>query len=51
MINFKNVSKHFGKIQVLHDINLNITQGEVVVIIGRPVQVNRPYCAVSISWK
>lgn len=34
MINFKNVSKHFGKIQVLHDINLNITQGEVVVIIG-----------------
>ncbi|MBS0054973.1 glutamine ABC transporter ATP-binding protein GlnQ [Yersinia sp. Marseille-Q3913] len=34
MIEFKNVSKHFGKTQVLHDINLNITQGEVVVIIG-----------------
>ncbi|ADW72977.1 MULTISPECIES: glutamine ABC transporter ATP-binding protein GlnQ [Rahnella] len=34
MIEFKNVSKHFGKTQVLHDIDLNISQGEVVVIIG-----------------
>lgn len=34
MIEFKNVSKHFGQTQVLHDINLNITKGEVVVIIG-----------------
>lgn len=34
MIEFKNVSKHFGVIQVLHDINLKITKGEVVVIIG-----------------
>ncbi|AWK14992.1 glutamine ABC transporter ATP-binding protein GlnQ [Candidatus Fukatsuia symbiotica] len=34
MIEFKNVSKHFGKTQVLHNINLNITKGEVVVIIG-----------------
>ncbi|AUX72213.1 glutamine ABC transporter ATP-binding protein GlnQ [Erwinia pyrifoliae] len=34
MIVFKNVSKHFGATQVLHDIDLNIKQGEVVVIIG-----------------
>ena len=34
MIEFKNVSKHFGTTQVLHDINLKINQGEVVVIIG-----------------
>jgi len=34
MIKFKNVSKHFGKTQVLHNINLNIIKGEVVVIIG-----------------
>nr|WED68572.1 glutamine ABC transporter ATP-binding protein GlnQ [Pectobacterium colocasium] len=34
MIEFKNVSKHFGKTQVLHNINLTIGQGEVVVIIG-----------------
>lgn len=34
MIEFKDVSKHFGSTQVLHDINLNIASGEVVVIIG-----------------
>ncbi|MFK3796340.1 MULTISPECIES: glutamine ABC transporter ATP-binding protein GlnQ [unclassified Pseudomonas] len=34
MIEFKNVSKHFGSTQVLHDINLSIDSGEVVVIIG-----------------
>ncbi len=33
MIEFKNVSKHFGP-PVLHNIDLNIRQGEVVVIIG-----------------
>ncbi|AER33376.1 glutamine transport system ATP-binding protein [Pantoea sp. PA1] len=34
MIEFKDVSKHFGKTQVLHNIDLKIKQGEVVVIIG-----------------
>ena len=34
MIEFKNVSKHFGPTQVLHNIDLKINQGEVVVIIG-----------------
>ncbi|WP_044875114.1 glutamine ABC transporter ATP-binding protein GlnQ [Pseudomonas sp. LFM046] len=34
MIEFKGVSKHFGTTQVLHDINLKIGSGEVVVIIG-----------------
>ena len=34
MIEFKNVSKHFGPTQVLHDISLKMNQGEVVVIIG-----------------
>ncbi|ATZ11130.1 glutamine ABC transporter ATP-binding protein GlnQ [Erwinia amylovora] len=34
MIEFKNVSKHFGATRVLHDIDLKINQGEVVVIIG-----------------
>ncbi|ELL65165.1 glutamine ABC transporter ATP-binding protein, partial [Salmonella enterica subsp. enterica serovar Enteritidis str. 22704] len=27
MIEFKNVSKHFGPTQVLHNIDLNIRQG------------------------
>lgn len=34
MIEFNNISKHFGSTQVLHDIDLKINQGEVVVIIG-----------------
>lgn len=34
MIEFKNVSKHFGPTKVLHDIDLKINRGEVVVIIG-----------------
>lgn len=34
MVEFQNVSKHFGKTEVLHDINLRIDSGEVVVIIG-----------------
>ena len=34
MIEFKGVSKHFGSTQVLHDIDLRIDSGEVVVIIG-----------------
>jgi glutamine transport system ATP-binding protein len=33
-IEFKNVNKSFGKIEVLHDINLTIAQGEVIVIVG-----------------
>lgn len=34
MIEFKDVSKHYGQTQVLHNIDLKINQGEVVVIIG-----------------
>lgn len=34
MIEFKDVSKHFGQTQVLYNIDLKINQGEVVVIIG-----------------
>lgn len=33
-IEFKNVSKRFGKVEVLHDINLTIHEKEVVVIVG-----------------
>ncbi len=34
VIEFKNVSKSFGKVEVLHDINLSIEKKEVVVIVG-----------------
>lgn len=34
IIEFKNVSKNFGEVEVLHDINLKIKEKEVVVIVG-----------------
>lgn len=34
IVEFQKVSKNFGSTQVLHDINLKIEKGEVVVIIG-----------------
>ncbi|MEB3102898.1 amino acid ABC transporter ATP-binding protein [Ferviditalea candida] len=34
MIQFRQVNKHYGQFHVLKDINLDVKQGEVVVIIG-----------------
>ncbi len=34
VIEFKNVSKSFGKVEVLHDIDLTIEREEVVVLVG-----------------
>ncbi|KYD07411.1 amino acid ABC transporter ATP-binding protein [Heyndrickxia sporothermodurans] len=34
MITFRNVNKHYGSFHVLKDINLEVNQGEVVVVIG-----------------
>ncbi len=34
MVDFKSVSKHFGKTVVLDRVDLRIEQGEVVVLIG-----------------
>ena len=34
LIELKHVDKHFGSLHVLRDINLSITPGEVVVVIG-----------------
>ena len=34
MISVKNISKTFGKLQVLNDVSLDVAQGEKVVIVG-----------------
>ncbi|MCG2624495.1 amino acid ABC transporter ATP-binding protein [Arthrobacter sp. I2-34] len=34
MVSLKNVNKHFGALHVLQNINLDVSKGEVVVIIG-----------------
>ena len=35
MIEYKNVSKSYGKQKVVKDLNLKIPDGEFVVLIGR----------------
>ncbi len=34
LIELRGVQKHFGRVHVLHDVNLTVDRGEVVVIIG-----------------
>src|SRR3954447_19241376 len=34
LVSLRSVNKHFGELHVLRDINLEIEQGEVVVVIG-----------------
>lgn len=34
MLSFNQVSAHYGKIQALHQVSLNIQQGEIVTLIG-----------------
>lgn len=34
MIEMRGVNKHFGKLQVLHDIDLAVPRGQVVIILG-----------------
>ena len=34
MLRLDNVSTHYGKIQALHDISLEVHQGEIVTLIG-----------------
>ncbi|OCQ52434.1 High-affinity branched-chain amino acid transport ATP-binding protein LivF [Photorhabdus australis subsp. thailandensis] len=34
MLEFKQVSAHYGKIQALHQVSLNIQRGEIVALIG-----------------
>lgn len=34
LMSIKNVRKHFGKLEVLKDVNMDIHKGDVVVILG-----------------
>jgi glutamate transport system ATP-binding protein len=34
LVHIEHVSKHYGRFEALHDINLDITRGEVVVVVG-----------------
>ena len=34
MLELKNISGKYGEVQVLHDISLKVTEGQVLAIIG-----------------
>ena len=46
MIKLVNVNKFFGNVHVLKDVNLEVAEGEKLVIMGPPAPVKAPRCAV-----
>ena len=42
-IHVEHLKKDFGKLQVLRDINVDIREGEVVVVLGLPAQESPPF--------
>lgn len=34
MLELRNVSTHYGKIQALHDVSVEVKEGEIVTLIG-----------------
>ena len=51
MIKIEHLSKNFGDLEVLKDINLEVKEGEVVCIIGPSGSGRAPCCAASTSWR
>ena len=46
MIKLVNVNKFFGNVHVLKDVNLEVAEGEKLVIIGPSGSGKAPRCAV-----
>ena len=51
MIEFRHVHKHYGKFEVLKDINLKVNQGDVMVIVGNQARAKVHCCVASIGWR
>lgn len=50
MLQVEHIAKTFGERQVLEDVNLQVNQGDVVVILGdHQVRGKRPFSVVSIT--
>lgn len=43
-IRLRNVTKRFGSTVTLHQVNLDIEDGEFAVFVGRQAAANRRYC-------
>ena len=50
MIKLERLTKRFGDTTVLDGIDLEIQQGEIIVVIGPPGPASRRCCAVSTFW-
>ena len=51
MLEAKHISKTFGDRQVLVDVNLQVKQGDVVVILGHQVQEKQLSYVALITWR
>lgn len=51
VLEIKHCNKSFGENEVLKDISLSVTEGQVVSIIGLPALGNPPFCAAQPCWK
>ena len=51
MIDVKHLSKSFGEVEVLKDINETIEKGERSLSLVRQAQENPPFSAVLTLWK
>ena len=44
-VSIRQVVKRFGDVEVIHGIDLDIRDGEFVVLSAHPAAANRPCCA------
>ncbi|EGV01484.1 glutamine ABC transporter, ATP-binding domain protein [Streptococcus oralis SK313] len=49
MLQVEHIAKTFGERQVLEDVNLQVNQGDVVVILGPSGSGKRPFSVVSTT--
>lgn len=47
MIELKDIVVKFGDFEALHNINVNVKEGEFFTFLGRPAAEKRPPCAPS----
>ena len=50
-IHVENLKKNFGKLEVLKDISIDITEGEVVVLIGPSGSGKSTFLRCLTSWR
>lgn len=51
VLEIKHCNKSFGENEVLKDISLSVTEGQVVSIIGPSGSGKPPFCALQPCWK